>query len=154
MILKKLSAVKLLRLIFNFFKKMIYFQVVATGVSLPFLAAHGLSISLLTMVGNIFFMPFLLSFMFIAAAVFFFELAGLPASILHIVLQKITLYWYRMLLVAPASFQIIMTFKQAVLVSGFTLTGLFLIKRNELIFSSKKALEIKEGLKRALPFSD
>ena len=154
MILKKLSAVKLLRLIFNFLKKMIYFQVVATGVSLPFLAAHGLSISLLTMVGNIFFMPFLLSFMFIAAAVFFFELAGLPASILHIVLQKITLYWYRMLLVAPASFQIIMTFKQAVLVSGFTLTGLFLIKRNELIFSSKKALEIKEGLKRALPFSD
>jgi len=152
MILKKLSAAELLRSILNFFKKMVYFQVVATGVSLPFLAAHGLSISLLTMIGNIFFMPFLLSFMFIAAAVFFCELVGLPAAFLHFVLQKIALYWYRMLLLAPANFQIILSFKQALLVSLFTLSGLFLIKRSELILSLGKMLEIKEGLKRALPF--
>lgn len=68
-------------------------QLFLSLVSLPITISWGLPFSVMTVVGNFLFGPFLAAFLFIASLIFFSELLNIPNSWLIFVLEKITHIW-------------------------------------------------------------
>lgn len=62
-------------------------------VSLPILVAWGLPLSIMSIVGNLIFSPFLIIFLLISCLIFFFELCCLPNSFLIMCLEQVTQLW-------------------------------------------------------------
>lgn len=62
-------------------------------ISLPILIAWGLPFSLLTMIGNLVFAPFLTLFLLCSSLVFFTEILHIPNQLCLWMLEKITLLW-------------------------------------------------------------
>lgn len=66
-------------------------------ISLPFLCAWGLPISLLTIVGNLIFGPFLALFLVISSVLFFAQLLGWSAAPVGVVLNSVCAVWLKLL---------------------------------------------------------
>lgn len=75
------------------FLKSIQLQLFISFVSLPFLIAWGLPISLLTPISTLLFGPFLTCFLCIASFIFFLELLYLPNGLFIWLLEKFTHIW-------------------------------------------------------------
>lgn len=73
--------------------KSIYLQLFISFISLPFLIAWGLPISLLTPISTLIFGPFLTCFLLISSFIFFLELLYLPNGIFIWCLEQITTIW-------------------------------------------------------------
>jgi hypothetical protein len=73
--------------------KSIQLQLFITCISLPFLIAWGLPISLLTPVSTLIFGPFLTCFLLISSLIFFCELLYVPNALLIWCLEKVTFIW-------------------------------------------------------------
>ncbi|HLC07063.1 MAG TPA: hypothetical protein VJJ26_02650 [Candidatus Babeliales bacterium] len=73
--------------------KNIQLQLFISFMSLPFLVAWGLPISLLTPVSTVMFGPFLTCFLLISSLIFFLELFYLPNGALIWCLEKVTSAW-------------------------------------------------------------
>ncbi len=71
----------------------IQLQLFISFISLPFLIAWGLPISLLTPVSTLIFTPFLSCFLLVSSLIFFLELLYLPNGLLIWCLEKITHIW-------------------------------------------------------------
>lgn len=71
----------------------IQLQLFISFISLPFLIAWGLPISLLSPISTLIFGPFLTCFLLISSLIFFLELFYLPSSILIWLLEKVTAFW-------------------------------------------------------------
>lgn len=76
-------------------------QLFVTLCALPFLVAWGLPLSALTILGNIFFTPFLSVFLCISTLIFFCELLHIPNAWLCTVLDRVTQYWMYLLSCGP-----------------------------------------------------
>ncbi len=74
--------------------RFVHVQLFITLISLPILAWWGLPISLLTIIGNMIFAPFLSAFLFLASLLFFLELLHLPNGILAWLLEQLTWIWF------------------------------------------------------------
>jgi hypothetical protein len=72
-------------------------QFFITLISVPMLAWWGLPLSLLTVVGNLIFNPFLAIFLFLASLVFFTELLHLPNGLLVLALEYISKFWLKLI---------------------------------------------------------
>jgi hypothetical protein len=68
-------------------------QLVVTLVSLPILVFWGLPLSLMSIVGNLIFLPFLTLFLLLSSIIFFTELLFIPNGIFTISLDFITEWW-------------------------------------------------------------
>lgn len=68
-----------------------------TVVSLPFLCAWGLPISLLSIVGNLAFGPFLAGFLGLSSCLFFAHLLGLPTQLIGSLLNIVCSVWLTLL---------------------------------------------------------
>jgi len=77
--------------------RFVHIQLFITLISLPILASWGLSVSALTIIGNLVFAPFLTSFLFLSSLLFFAELAHLPHDVLSWFLEKLTTLWLSIL---------------------------------------------------------
>ncbi len=73
--------------------KSIQLQLFMTLISLPFLIAWGLPISLLSPIATILFTPFLTLFLLTSSIIFFLELLHLPNNLPIWLLEQITLLW-------------------------------------------------------------
>lgn len=73
--------------------KSIQLQLFISFISLPFLIAWGLPISLLTPVSTLIFGPFLTCFLLISSFIFFLELLYLPNGIFVWCLEQVTTIW-------------------------------------------------------------
>lgn len=73
--------------------KSMQLQLFISFISLPFLIAWGLPISLLTPISTLIFTPFLSAFLLIASCIFFSELLYLPNGFFIWLLEKITAAW-------------------------------------------------------------
>lgn len=62
-------------------------------ISLPILIAWGLPFSLMTMIGNLVFAPFLTVFLLCSSLVFFTEILHIPNSGCILLLEKVTQFW-------------------------------------------------------------
>jgi len=71
----------------------LFVQLFLTLFSWPILLWWGLPISVLTMVGNIIFNPFIVLFLLFSAGLFFCELLGLPSGIFVALLELLTNAW-------------------------------------------------------------
>ncbi len=71
----------------------LYVQLVITLVSLPILISWGLSLSFLSLVGNLIFTPVLMLFIVLSTLFFFSELAGIPNAWFAFLLTKLTHKW-------------------------------------------------------------
>ncbi len=84
------------RLYTNLLSKLIFFvqlQLFMALVSLPILIAWGLPISIMSLVGNLIFSPFLTLFLLLSSLLFFFELCHLPNGYLVYGLECCTQLW-------------------------------------------------------------
>jgi hypothetical protein len=72
-------------------------QLVVTLVSLPILSAWGLPLSLMSIVGNLVFLPFLTVFLILSSMVFFTELLSIPNSLFITGLNLVTKLWLHLL---------------------------------------------------------
>lgn len=90
--------------ILTWFYNFLHVQLFLSLMSLPLLIAWGLPFSLMTVVGNLLFTPFLCAFLIVSTAIFFTELAHLPNqflidllnliwSVWHCILQKGSTHW-------------------------------------------------------------
>ena len=61
--------------------------------SLPLLIAWGLPFSLMSVIGNLIFTPFLSLFLLLSCILFFFELLSLPTGLLIALLEKLFSFW-------------------------------------------------------------
>jgi len=71
------------------------FQLFLSLISLPILIHWGMSISLLTVVGNMIFTPVLVLFIFLSSLIFFTEIFCIPNSIIIYFFEKINLIWLK-----------------------------------------------------------
>jgi hypothetical protein len=86
----------LIRWFYNLSSKLLFFiqiQLFMMLVSLPILVAWGLPFSMMSLVGNLIFAPFLIIFLLISCLIFFFELCCLPNNFLITCLEKVTQVW-------------------------------------------------------------
>lgn len=68
-------------------------QLVLSLASLPILVHWGLPISMMTLVGNVIFTPFLMAFIFLSSLLFFTELCNIPNTLLAWCLNQVTDWW-------------------------------------------------------------
>lgn len=94
----------------TFLSKVLYFlesslkiQLFIGLVSLPFLIAWGIPMSVFSVVGNIIFSPFLYLVLWCSSCIFFTHLLGIPNGIFFYFLETITMLWK--FLLGAASFQ-------------------------------------------------
>ncbi len=73
--------------------KSLQLQLFISFISLPFLIAWGLPISLLTPISTLLFGPFLTCFLLVSSLIFFLELFYLPNAFLIWCLEQITTFW-------------------------------------------------------------
>lgn len=79
--------------LYRWFIPFIQVQFFLSLISLPVLIAWGLPFSLLTMVGNLVFAPFLTLFLLCSSLVFFTEILHIPNSLCILMLEKVTAFW-------------------------------------------------------------
>lgn len=72
---------------------MLQLQIFLSIISLPFLIGWGLPLSLFTLLGNIFFIPFFTVFLFISSLFFFAVLCSLPLTFLSWLLEQLCQIW-------------------------------------------------------------
>lgn len=77
----------------GFFLSFVKFQLFVSLVSLPFLAYWGIPISLMSMVGNFIFTPFLTIFLILSTLIFFTELCAIPNAFFISALTITTSWW-------------------------------------------------------------
>lgn len=92
---------------FHWIGRYIQVQLFITLVSLPILVAWGLPISMLSLIGNLFFSPVLVLFLFISSLIFFLQLCGFPCGICVFLLEKIGTWWLRALSIADKKWLIV-----------------------------------------------
>lgn len=68
-------------------------QLVLSLASLPILVHWGLPISMMTIIGNVIFSPFLMAFVFLSSLLFFTELCSIPNLWIAYGLNNITEWW-------------------------------------------------------------
>lgn len=91
--MKNLSLSSIASWIINF----VELQLFLTALSLPVLIAWGLPVSLLAIVGNLIFSPFLAAFLLTSSLIFMSEIFGIPNGMLVWLLEKITRLWLALL---------------------------------------------------------
>lgn len=77
----------------TWFIKILFAQLFLTSFSLPIILWWGLPLSLLTVVGNIIFNPFISCFLLLATLLFFCELLCIPTAALAWLLEQVTDIW-------------------------------------------------------------
>jgi len=77
----------------KFLTNFILAQLIITIVMLPILAYWGLEISLMAIIGNLIFSPFLTLFLILSSLIFFTEICGIYNIPLIYLLNKVTLFW-------------------------------------------------------------
>ena len=82
---------------FAYFLHVLYIQIVICFVSIPILVYWGLPISIMSVIGNIIFTPFLCIFIFLSFFIFTTELVCIPNSILCSTLDITSDYWLKAL---------------------------------------------------------
>jgi hypothetical protein len=80
--------------------RFVHVQLFITLISLPILASWGLSVSVLTIIGNLVFAPFLSSFLFLSSLLFFAELVHLPHDTVSWFFEKLANLWLSILGIA------------------------------------------------------
>lgn len=100
----------------------LYLQLFVTLISLPVLIAWGIPLSLASVVGNLFFTPFLMALLLCASLLFFFNLIGISATGLGWLLGHLTQLWLHVLSYGSPSWLI--GFKKP---SLLTLVGIIVI---------------------------
>ena len=78
---------------FEWFVTFVQVQFFLSLISLPILIAWGLPFSLMTMIGNLIFAPFLTAFLLCSSLVFFTEILHIPNSFCIWLLEKATTIW-------------------------------------------------------------
>jgi hypothetical protein len=66
-------------------------------VAFPFLVSWGLPISIMAVVGNILFAPFLTIFLLVSSLLFFTEILGIPNGLFLIILNNLSSFWQTLL---------------------------------------------------------
>lgn len=84
----------------------LYVQLVITLVSLPILISWGLSLSFLSLLGNLIFTPVLMLFIMLSTIFFFSQLTGIPNEWSALLLTKLTHTWNTLLHFSNESWQI------------------------------------------------
>ncbi|MCK5632802.1 hypothetical protein KAH94_03570 [bacterium] len=97
--------------------RFVQIQLFITTVSLPILLSWGLPISLLSIIGNLIFFPFLAIFLLLSSLIFFLELICIPNQLLIFLLESVSSWW-----VALMSFGSHKTF-----LIGFTQPSIFIL---------------------------
>jgi hypothetical protein len=75
----------------------LFVQLVLAVTSLPILLSWGLPISYMSIVGNILFIPFLITFITLGSTIFFLTLFNIPCQTLIYALDSFTQSWHRIL---------------------------------------------------------
>lgn len=78
---------------YNGFITFVQVQFFLSLISLPILIAWGLPFSIMTMIGNLVFAPFLTVFLLCSSLVFFTEILHIPNSVCIWLLEKTTSFW-------------------------------------------------------------
>lgn len=107
-------------------------QLFLSLVSLPITISWGLPFSVMTVVGNFFFGPFLAAFLFIASLIFFSELLNIPNSWLIFILEKITTTWSYFLGFGQKSWLIGFYKPSLLLLIGSTVCTFFILQHKRL----------------------
>ena len=84
---------KTLQKILNYLAIFFETQLIITLISLPILIYWGLSISAMSFVGNLLFVPFLTVFLTLSSLVFFTEIINIPNNLLVYLFDKTTNFW-------------------------------------------------------------
>ena len=77
----------------KYIKSFLIVQITCTIVSLPILVYWGLPISVMSIVGNFLFLPFLTTFLVISSLIFFTQLLSIPNDFLIYLLNHFTKWW-------------------------------------------------------------
>ncbi len=85
------------KLIQSIVTKSVSIQLILTLASIPILIGWGLPLSLASILGNLFFTPFLMIFMVISSLLFFANLCNIPHAPLVYTLNWFTDYWHTFL---------------------------------------------------------
>ncbi|MBU4269552.1 hypothetical protein KJ644_02030 [Candidatus Dependentiae bacterium] len=83
--------------IFNYLAIFFETQLIITLISLPILIHWGLSISMMSFIGNLIFVPFLSIFLTLSSLVFFTELINIPNNYLIYFLDISTNFWKKIM---------------------------------------------------------
>jgi hypothetical protein len=81
-------------------------QLFITLISWPILLSWGLPISLAGFIGNFIFSPFLMLFLLLSALIFFSELCGLPNTSFIALLELLTSWWLKLIMLGSRSWLI------------------------------------------------
>jgi len=114
------------------------FQAVATATSLPILVYWGMPISLMTVVGNFIFTPFLSVFLLISSLIFFTELFSIPNQLLVTLLDWQVTTWNTFLTYSSKSWLIAFAKPSTLLAGLFALLALLVFTRLFFLDHQKK----------------
>ena len=128
------KLLKIKRYILSFLQ----FQAVATATSLPILVYWGMPISLMTVVGNFIFTPFLSVFLLLSSLLFFTELFFIPNQLLVTLLDWQVTTWNRLLSYSSKSWLIAFAKPSQLLVGLFAILALLVFTRLFFMYKSKK----------------
>lgn len=84
---------KIKQTILIWFFNFLHVQLFLSLISLPILVAWGLPFSLMTLVGNLIFAPFLSLFLLLSTTIFFSELLHIPTTYTLYLLEKLYEFW-------------------------------------------------------------
>jgi hypothetical protein len=96
-----MAAAKFFDVCFQKFTRFLQIQLFITLISLPILSSWGISLSFLTIIGNLIFAPVLSIFLLVSSLVMFCQLLHIPHQPLIYILNTISAYWLSMLHYAP-----------------------------------------------------
>ena len=85
------------QLIIRYLKSFLLSQLAITLILLPVLSSWGIEISWMSLIGNLIFLPFLISFLFTSSLLFLTELIGIPNQIFIKIIELITTTWNKLL---------------------------------------------------------
>ena len=113
----------------RYFAMTLQAQLVLTLASLPILVHWGLPISIMTLFGNIIFLPFLMVFIFVSSLLFFSELCHIPNSLLAAALNLITDCWRYFLSFGSPSwlYGFVHPGKAALLIGGLSIVAILFL---------------------------
>lgn len=97
-------------------------QLALTAISLPFIIGWGLPISIIAVIGNVIFGPFLTIFLLLASLIFVTQLLHVPNGLLIILLEWCNAAWAKILSFTSSSFLV-----SVPTVPSWCLAGIFII---------------------------
>ena len=107
-------------------------QLFLTVVSLPFLIAWGLPLSIMSCVGNLIFGPFLAFFLLISCILFFLEVCSLPNRWIILVLEYLTRFWSWLISQGSATWLISFAKPPLWMLACLLLSGFFIMHHKKL----------------------